>query len=1314
MASFFSSGKGSGTPAATALRIQTSLEGKARPIGWGANRLSPNLIGYNDFKGVARSQGGGKGGGGGGNGKGSSGGSYDYSAAVILGMCEGPVSSWGVLFNNGAAVAYSTLNLTTFNGDYSQTAWGYTSSNHPADARNYRGLAYMAAGPMPLGSSPNLPPISVEVVFGTYTDGVSGTPDANPATVITDFLTSDDFGSGFPAARLGDLTVYRNYARSIGLVVSPVIIDQAEARQFIKDLLEATNSEAVWSGGKLNIVPLGDIPTSGNGATYTPPSIAQYSLSDIDFKPLQGGNTNSKAGSSSAGPVAITRTDDPALQLNSWPVEYLERSKAYNPTLVTAQDDAAIATYGLRVAPKKTLHFFCASFAATMSAELAKGRAQPRASYAFTLGAEYILLDPTDIVELVEPTLGLANKWVRITEITENGDDTLTFQAEEYLAGTGGAPAHSMQVGAGFSANYNAQPTAPFSTVIWEPSYTLTGGLEIWIAASGGADFGGASIYASTDNSTFALIGQLAGPSRIGKLTASLATNAISVPGPTIDLTHTLSVDMSPSGEMLVAGSNADAANGNTLCFLASGGANAGEYLAYAGAALGTGQTYALTHLNRGLFETVPEAHSINAAFVRLIPDTFFRWTLTPDRIGQTVYIKVLPFNPYGGGQIDISSVTSVAYPVVGTAFANIAAGSVSIRDATNTQWLPIGTYDATTGTFSATTATTINATAITGTINANQIGSINATTITGTITAGQIGSVNASAITGAVTASQIGSVNATAITGTITAGQIATVAAGQVTGTLTAGQIGGVNVGVLVGGIAATQITSLTAGQVTGTLTAGQIGSVNAVNVVGTLTAGQIGSIGAAQITGTLVSGQIGSVGAIQITGSLTDSQIAALSGIKVSGTLTSAILPAGNILGTLTAGQIGGVNVGVLVGTLTAGQIGGVNVSSLIGGITAGQITSVNASAVTGTLTAGQIGSVNAGAIAAVNAAAVTGTLSAGQIGSVNASAITGGITAGQISSVTAASITGTVVTSQIGTLQVTGANIAGGSISASKFTVTGGNMVLDGAFADTAYWTFNAASAGWYLDTGGLSLGIAPCAGLYGALFTGSGYSQFFTPVNGASSMSVVPGTAYTLSATGYNSGNKDINVAAEFWNAAGAFLSAATVVWVAGASAVTTKRVQITAPAGAATIQVVGEVHAGAAWSGNAGIGGISVVQASTGEMIVDGSLTAAKLSAGFALISSAQIGNLNVDTINVKSGAVSYFAAEYNEYVWTPASTYGADGSCTVSITVADANEMVLIMFKTVAEYTDHATGVVSGSTGGGGAGTNGSELGGSG
>lgn len=95
------------------LRVQSSIEGKALPIGWGQNRLSGNLIWYGDFthtgggssgKGSAGGKGGGGGGGKGGKGGGSQ---VKYSAAVVIAMAEGPVGSFDRVWNNQTIDSFS-------------------------------------------------------------------------------------------------------------------------------------------------------------------------------------------------------------------------------------------------------------------------------------------------------------------------------------------------------------------------------------------------------------------------------------------------------------------------------------------------------------------------------------------------------------------------------------------------------------------------------------------------------------------------------------------------------------------------------------------------------------------------------------------------------------------------------------------------------------------------------------------------------------------------------------------------------------------------------------------------------------------------------------------------------------------------------------------------------------------------------------------------------------------------------------------------------------------------------------------------------
>ena len=529
---------------------------------------------------------------------------------------------------------------------------------HSAQALNYRGLAYVAAGLMPLGSSPSLPNLTYEVTFSSDSYGISGQPDVNPATVIADYLTNASYGAGFPSAFLGNLATVRSYWQAAGLVVSPVLIDQAEGRSFIKDMLAAVNAEAVWSGGVLNFVSYGDANLSANGATFTAPSAPLYSLTDADFKALQGGNTNSTGGSS-AGPIAYTRLA-PATQQNAWTVEYLDRSNNYNPAIASIQDDAAIAIYGLRPADRKQAHFFCLQSAAVMSASLTMGRAQVRGTYAFTLGAEYILLDPMDIVAITDASLGLSVQWVRITEITENADATLSIQAEDYLAGTGSAPAYAMQSGSGYLPAYGGAPGTA-TAVIWQPTFAVAGAFEVWIAAAGPSNWGGFDLWVSTDNATYRYAGRQSGIARLGVTTASLAS-VTPTAAPIIDNTNTLAVDLAASAQQLISGSITDAQNGNTLCYCG------GEYLAYETATLGTGAAYSLTYLRRGMYDTAPGSHASGVPFVRIYDGTIFRFGLTTDRIGQTLYFKILPFNVYGGGQPDISTVTAQSITIAAIA----------------------------------------------------------------------------------------------------------------------------------------------------------------------------------------------------------------------------------------------------------------------------------------------------------------------------------------------------------------------------------------------------------------------------------------------------------------------------------------------------------------------------------------------------------------------------------------------------------------------------------------------------------------------
>jgi hypothetical protein len=781
---------------ATALRIQSSVQGKPLPFGWGESRIAGNLIWAGNFQHTGPGGGGklgGKGGGGGGKGGQQQ---TTYSAAVAIALAEGPIANIGQVWSSQNLTSLAALNLTLFTGSHAQQAWSYLTGAQsttpgtptaeqdtiptnligpptvtvaqaasfladggvvPVDATtgqpigfsgfgglgsfggftrvpanpaqgqyavgagvytfnaadsgmpvqisysfgstttqaplgqalNYRGLAYVAAGPMQLGTSPVLPNLSFEVLFA-LNGALPGLPDADPSAVLSDFLTNAFYGLGFPAANLGAPTTWRNYCLALGLVVSPVVIDQQEAAQLIKDLLLATNSEAVWSGGALTVVPYGDTALSGNGFSYTPPA-PLYNLGDDDFKARQGSNPNSAAAASTSDPIQCTRLR-PADQMNSITIEYLDRANAYNPTVVEAKDDAAINAFGLRKKDTKQLHLFANGNAAIQSVQLQLGREQIRNTYCFTLGQEYILLDPMDVIELTEAATGLAAQTVRVVEITENPDSTLTCICEDFLQGSGSSPVYNTQTNQGLATNFNAAAPSVNTPVFIEPTDQLAGDLELDIALSGGANWGGCLIYVSADGDSYALLGKYQGTTRMGTLTAAVATVTAAAAGLTIDQTNTLAVDISEvPGAQLLSGSINDVLAGNTLCWVD------GELIAYETAVLTGPGKYTLSYLNRGLLGTAPAAHGAGAAFVRL-DGVLFRMPFSQDRIGATLFFKFVSFNPFGGGAQAVADVPFYSYKLQGLALASPLpdiANLVAVYNANLTQlsWSEISDF---------------------------------------------------------------------------------------------------------------------------------------------------------------------------------------------------------------------------------------------------------------------------------------------------------------------------------------------------------------------------------------------------------------------------------------------------------------------------------------------------------------------------------------------------------------------------------------------------------------------------------------------
>lgn len=527
----------------------------------------------------------------------------------------------------------------------------YTPYRPDSRALGYNGIAYVANASYDLGQQAQLPQHTIEV-FGIHSDSLPNDYDADASLVITSILSAAAYGAGFPVSLIGDLTTYQNYVIAAGLWISPLYTDQVAAAEMIREICELTNSEPVWSSGVLTIVPRGDEAITAHGHTYTPPSAPVFDFNDNDYIAPEDED-----------PVTCER-ERPADQLNEIKIEWLDRDNAYNTAVATWKDQASIDRYGLRTAAARPAHLFCTGEAANLCATLLGQRQAVRNKYRFTVGQRYIALDPMDIVTITDVGLGLDAQWVRVLEIEEDDNYDLRILAEEYLAGTGTANNPIFQRPDPFSVDYNQSAGNVNAPVIFEPPFALTESqLEVWVGISGAAAMGGADVWVSEDGEQYRNIGRIANPSRQGELTAILPLIAAAIVGDTIDQTNTLSVDLSMSRGTMLEATQEDAAAFNTLCYVD------GELISYWHADLTALHEYDLTYLLRGCFGTTIAAHQVGTQFLR-IDDSVLSIPFTEDKIGTTLYVKLLTFNQFGGGSQSLADVSAYAYPITGAALS--------------------------------------------------------------------------------------------------------------------------------------------------------------------------------------------------------------------------------------------------------------------------------------------------------------------------------------------------------------------------------------------------------------------------------------------------------------------------------------------------------------------------------------------------------------------------------------------------------------------------------------------------------------------
>ncbi len=401
-----------------------------------------------------------------------SGSTFNFSAADA-GKVMTITYVYSVPDSNSNGQPQQKLSLTLFLGSRPQTPWSYLTSKHPGQDLGYNGIAYVAAQAMDLGESGTLSNLSFEVL-GILPFG-GGIPDAEPSAIIADMLANQFYGLA-GVVTPGDLTQYRNFCTAgdghgNGLFLSPVLDAQKAASDWIQEILDITNAAAVWSEGVLKIAPYGDTTAVGNGATFIPNTSPIYDLTTSDL----------------LAPVVIKRPSV-ADVMNSVSIEFANRANDYNPDVAEDKDDAMIALYGLRKASPVQAHSITTTTVAKFAANLLRKRSvEIRATYTFTLGWQFNLLEPMDLVTLTIPELGYNKKPVRITAMREDDSGKLEVDCEDFPWGTAAPTLYPHQQGSGQITQANADPGSVNTPIIFEANdrISLTGNYEVWLGVSG-------------------------------------------------------------------------------------------------------------------------------------------------------------------------------------------------------------------------------------------------------------------------------------------------------------------------------------------------------------------------------------------------------------------------------------------------------------------------------------------------------------------------------------------------------------------------------------------------------------------------------------------------------------------------------------------------------------------------------------------------------------------------------------------------------------------------------------------------------------
>lgn len=383
-------------------------------------------------------------------------------------------------------------------------------------------------------------------------------------------------------------------------------------------------------------------------------------------------------------PITVNRQDQADLP-NHVRLEIKDRNNQYNTAICEWKDDDLINQFGIVDHPVTQAHEICDPMVGQLVAQLIGQRAAYiRNTYDFMMpwwmGSAS---EPGDLVRLTDPHLGLDHFTVRLRSLEEDEQGNWRVLAEEYTGTTGDASGTpQLAVPVNTSLNSNVDPGSVNPPAVFEPASNLTGGVaQLWVAASGGADWGGCVVFISFDATNYTNIGTISTSAAQGTLTAGLANHADP------DTVDTLSIDTTVSQVALSNdATHADADAFRTLALITPAYVTVcptnGECISYGAVSITGAFTDDITYLRRGLYGTAPAAHLSGDFFTRLdlskttAPgNSVLVYDLPVQYIGQTIYLKLCSFNRFANSLQSLSSATAYTYTPTGAGYGGGTGG---------------------------------------------------------------------------------------------------------------------------------------------------------------------------------------------------------------------------------------------------------------------------------------------------------------------------------------------------------------------------------------------------------------------------------------------------------------------------------------------------------------------------------------------------------------------------------------------------------------------------------------------------------------